>query len=436
MMLGVVWGVVSVAWFFAVHRYLPQPFTYDTNNTFWDYVIPAYWAHRSGAYDVWNSIYPPISFVFLRIFSLDRCYVNPSENTGSAESYSTLAHCDWVAQATIVGLYLLNVVLTYRALKQADPTTALPRGVAIALGLPLLFALERGNLILVCYTFFVLGYSRLIRTAWVRWVCMAISINFKPYMVLTILPLAARRRWRWLEGCGIMAVLVYLVSLTAFGAGTPAQLIGNQLNWVQQTAGDDWWSIYASTTLMSFRHAILGDYPLLVFVGSKYLEAFALWTPIIIKLGQAGVVLAMITAWLRSGAASTAKLGALGISLVLTSTNPGGYVTMFLIFLVFLEPWRGFATGTAIVSAYLLLIPRDYILIGVREIGQPSWLGNSYVSTDFGISVGQLARPSLILVIQFALIASVMFTAVRQAAQYRAAQLPLAEPDAMVEAAT
>jgi hypothetical protein len=289
------------------------------------------------------------------------------------------------------------------------------RTAAIACGLPMLFAVERGNLILVCYTFLILGYSRLLRSGWAKMLCMAIAINFKPYMVSTVLPLAAKKRWRFIEGCGLLSVFVYLITLALNNDGTPVQLIRNQIEWMRVTSIDDWWSIYYSTTLTSFYHAIKGDYPLLIFIDSRWLESYVLFVPLAIRLGQLGVLAAFFTAWLRPGAASAPVLGALGLTLVLTTTNPGGYVMLYLIFLVFLERWKDTPTGIAISCSYLLSIAYDYMLIGYRNIHQPSWLGNDFVATDFGISVGHLVRPTLVLVIQYALVASIFFTALRQA---------------------
>ena len=71
--------VASFGWTALVfHRtgYLPQPFVFDTNDTFMDWFNTAYWAHHPGAYDIWQSIYPPLSFVFLKLVGLPGCYLD------------------------------------------------------------------------------------------------------------------------------------------------------------------------------------------------------------------------------------------------------------------------------------------------------------------------------------------------------------------------
>jgi hypothetical protein len=93
--------LASVGWviaFFMVHHYLPQPFVFDTFDTFMDWFNTAEYAHQPGAYDIWHSIYLPLSFVFLRIFTLNECYGGPFN----------ARNCDWLGQASILTLYAIN----------------------------------------------------------------------------------------------------------------------------------------------------------------------------------------------------------------------------------------------------------------------------------------------------------------------------------------
>jgi hypothetical protein len=398
-------AVARVIQFFFVWHYLPQPFVYDSNGTFMDWINPAYWAHHPGAFDVWHAVYPPLSFVFLKIFSIGSCY----QNDDNIAAWT----CDWWARTAILGFYALNAVITFKCYRKSDRRTAVLRTVALMLGLPMLYALERGNLILPCFTFFALGYGRVFRFAWLRWLSVAMTINFKPYLLFAALPLAARKRWRWLEGCGLAAVLVYLVTYAVIGSGSPMELLDNQKLWLYSTGFDYWWNIYYTTSYAPFLTAIQSEYPVLSFVGSRLLEGVLWWVPLLIKIGQIGVVASMVAAWFRPAAAPMYRMAALGLSLVLTASNPSGYTEVFIVFLVFFEPWRGAARVTALVAAYLISIPFDHIIFGVIGFMEPSLLGNRLVSTDFGLSVGQLVRPGLLLVIQYALVAATLIDAAR-----------------------
>ncbi|WP_210766652.1 hypothetical protein [Caenibius tardaugens] len=202
-------SAVCTVLFFRLTGYLPQPFVFDTNDTFMDWFNTAYWANNQGIYDVWRSIYPPLSFAFLDMFSLQGCYL---------QSPFHARDCDWLARATIMGCYVLNVVLAWRCFHRMDQHTATMRGLAFGLGLPLLFTLERGNLILVALPFFMIAHGPLIRSGPWRWLSAAVTINFKPYLVMPVLALAVQRDWRRLELAGIATIALYLVTLALVGA--------------------------------------------------------------------------------------------------------------------------------------------------------------------------------------------------------------------------
>src|SRR5471030_3119130 len=162
-------------WRFRKIGYLPQPFLYDLNYPLMGLYDTAYWANHSGVYDLGKSIYPPLSFVFLRLVTIHRCY---------GMSAFGGRDCDWLVRWVILGFYVLNSGLVYRCFRQLDPHTALQRAVAMCLGLPMLYALECGNLIIVGFTFFLLGYGGLVRSAPLRWAALGLSINFKPYLLV------------------------------------------------------------------------------------------------------------------------------------------------------------------------------------------------------------------------------------------------------------
>ena len=412
----------DVVWRFFHGGYLPQPFIYGTDGTFADWFDVAYWAHHPGAYDVWGSVYPPLSFAFLRLFSIGSCYDSPSSDARG---------CDWVGDWMILIIYALGGFLAFRSLRLTDRRTALPRALALWLGLPMIYALERGNLILLCFVFFVLGYGRGVRSAWLRWISVAATINLKPYLLFAALPLAARRRWRWLEGVGLATAVVYLVSLAIVGSGTPLQLVNNQFAWSTFVSDQYWWNIFYSTSYGPLLNAAHAPYPLLLFIGSRGLELSTALATLAVRLGQAGVLAAMIGAWALKTPTPNYRLSALGLSFILTTTNPGGYTEGFLLFLVFQERWCGPATGAALVAAYLLSIPYDHIVVPIFGYDQNSWLSGRYIETVFGLSAGQFLRPGLMLVIEYALIAATL-TDTHRAVRGRAGQPPRVSPVAAV----
>ena len=174
LLLLIVIGLGDTASVFIRDGFFPPPASYDTMDNFMDWFNTSYWANNPGAYDVWGTIYPPLAFVFLKIFSLHACYYD-----GPFFGRS----CDWLGTATLFGFYIANIMIVFKCYRLHERRTALARCAALCFGLPMLFAVDRGNLIVPCFTCFALGHGRLLRSARLRWLAVALSINFKPYLL-------------------------------------------------------------------------------------------------------------------------------------------------------------------------------------------------------------------------------------------------------------
>src|SRR5690606_12523891 len=109
--------LVYAAWFFDQKGYLPQPFFYEPSDTFLDWFNTAYWSRDPGAYDSWRTIYPPLTFVVIRLLGIDRCYVS-NEGLPSRD-------CDWVGIVAILAIFVVNVVLCWLTFRKIDRRTAL-----------------------------------------------------------------------------------------------------------------------------------------------------------------------------------------------------------------------------------------------------------------------------------------------------------------------
>lgn len=374
--------------------YLPQPFVFDTNDTFMDWFNTAYWANNRGIYDVWRSIYPPLSFVFLDATSLPGCYL---------QSSFYARDCDWLARSTIYAFYVIDVVLAWICFRRLDRRTAPMRTVAIALGLPTLFTLERGNLILVAFAFFMIAHGPVTASKPWRWFAAAVTINFKPYLVLPMFAYALKRDWRTLEMAGIATVALYLITLALVGSGTPAELASNTANWVVFQGGQVWNEVNYSTSyapLLMFRTL---DIPLLQFVPSRLIETIELLVPIVIRSGHLLALAAFAATWLQPKALPAHRIAAILLGAYLVTQSPGGYTQLFLIFLVLLEPWKGAGPVTAIACAYLLCLVGDWPLATVLDVTGTSWLGERTVTASFGLTAGHFIRPGLIVIMVGAL---------------------------------
>lgn len=389
--------VASSAWtlrFFLEFGYLPQPFVFDTNDTFMDWFNTAYWANNPGIYNVWRSIYPPLSFVFLDATSLPGCYLHNS---------FTARDCDWLGRGTIYIFYVIDVVLAWVCFRRLDRRTAPMRTIAIALGLPMLFTIERGNLILVAFAFFMIAHGPVTSSKPWRWFAAAVTINFKPYLVLPMLAHAVKRDWRTLEVAGIATIALYLVTLALVGSGTPMELAANTANWVVFQGGQVWNEVNYSTSyapLLMFRTL---DIPLLQFVPSRLIETIEFLVPIVIRSSQLVALAALAAAWLQPRALPTHRIAAILLGAYLVTQSPGGYTQLFLLFLVLMETWKGAGPIAAIVCAYLLCLVGDWPLATVLDVTSASWLGERTVTASFGLTAGHFIRPGLIVIMLWAL---------------------------------
>lgn len=389
--------LASFGWtlkFFLDFGYLPQPFIFDTNDTHMDWFNTAYWANNSGIYDVWRSIYPPLSFAFLDVTSLPGCYLHSPFHARD---------CDWLARATIYIFYAIDVLLAWVCFRRLDRATAPMRTIAIALGLPLLFTVERGNLILVAFAFFMIAHGPVTASKPWRSFAAAVTINFKPYLVLPMLAHAVKRDWRPLELAGIATVALYIVTLALVGSGTPMELASNTAHWVVYQGAQVWNEVNYSTSYAPFLMFRKLGLPLLTFVPSRLIETIEFLVPIVIRSTQLVALAALVAAWLQPKALPLHRVSAILFGAYLVTQSPGGYTQLFLLFLVLMEPWKGIGPITAIVTAYLLCLVGDWPLATVLDLTSNSWLGERTVTASFGLTAGHFVRPGLVVLIVWAL---------------------------------
>jgi hypothetical protein len=391
-------ALAYAAWFFRDQGYLPQPFLYDVNAPLVGLYETAFWANNPDPYGVGQNIYPPLTFILIKVMSIHRCYV-----AGVIAGRG----CDWLARDILVGFYLLNIPLVYRAYRQIDPDTALPRALAVCLGLPMLYALECGNVIIMAFTFFVLGCGGFTRSAAPRWLSLALAINFKPYLLVMFLPALVRRRWRWVLGCGLAGGAVYVSTFATLGKGSPAELLRNLGLYAAYVAHRRWSDVYYATSFLPLTRFLSSDFAFLGFPSARDGEGWVIALTGLMRCVQLGVAACIIASLWRPRGVNSRRFTAMVLALILTTMTTGqsGYVQIFLFFLIFFEPWRGPTRIVILVSTYLLCIPADYALMPVIHAVAQSYLGGRSVQASFGVSVGQIVRPAVLLIVQFGLIA-------------------------------
>lgn len=393
--LAVVGSLVHITKFFLSRGFLPQPFVFDANDTFMDWFNTAYWAHNGHAYDIWKTIYTPLSFVFLKLFGTSSCYQNAPYDARD---------CDVLGIVSVLASYLACAVVAGVAFYRNDRRTALFRTISFGLGLPLLYALERGNLIMVGFVFFALIFGNLVRSTAGIAVCAAIAINFKNYLLFPMFAYAVKRDWRRLEVAGLATIFLYLVTIAIYGSGTPIELANNLQAWFIGVASNIWDQVYYSTSYTPFLAFDNFSYPIRDFVEQRTLDAVKTTIEIVIPLSRGICLLVLLGSWLYPNALTKHRVGFFALMQSFVAQSPGGYGMILMTFLVFLEPWnKEWGTRVAIVCAYVLSIPNDWVLGNFYTYERSVWLSGRIADTAFGLSVGALARPAIILVLVWAL---------------------------------
>ena len=392
--------LIRAGWNLYTYGYLPQPFFYEPSDTWMDWFNTAYWARDPGAYDVWGTIYPPLSFVVIRLFGIDACYARSSLTS----TLLTIRDCDWVGIAAMHAIFALNVALIALTFRKIDPRTALPRTIALAFGMPMLFALERGNILLLTFSSFLLAFGPLLHSARLRWLFAGLAINFKVYLLGAIIALLLKRRWKWVEGALLATVLVYGLSYLLLGSGTPVEIIQNITRYAGGFQAGQVLDIWYSITYLPLISLLEGAaFPVSSAVGSELADWGLLILPALIRTGQLLIALAALATWLRPEVVPTHRAIFLGLAMALISSEAGGYTQILIVMLVFMERWRGIARPLAIVLCYVLCLPADIIVGSVPPFVRDSYLAGRAVEIHTGVGLGVFLRPGILIAIAIAL---------------------------------
>jgi hypothetical protein len=197
-------GFSFCLWFLIQHGYLPV-FTQNKFDSFMDFFQPLYWSDNDGRYTVWTSIYPPLNFIFLKLVKLT--FLGSANFPGSFE----LRASAFPVVLFILLSYLLAPIIVLRTKLWRSFTGAekILLYFIMILSTPMLFALERGNLIIYALIFlpFVLSSAGMIRVF-----CIAVLINLKPYMVLLIFFYLVRRNWKYFWLCTLLSGMLFVLA--------------------------------------------------------------------------------------------------------------------------------------------------------------------------------------------------------------------------------
>src|SRR3989338_5513952 len=393
-------GFFYYVYYLMVNGYLTSPFVYDKSNTFMDLFNILYWANDDGRYTDWSSVYPPLSFLILRLIS----FVFAGGGHGTAAAMRD--NFPLVAGFFLIYLAVPAVVLKTKLWQGLPTNEKILIYFAIIVSTPMLFALERGNIIMLCPVLLALVLSRI---GFVRCLCIALLINIKPYFALLIIYYIARKNWKGFATSVVLSGLIFVFS---------GFVLYNHF-------------LVFFETLLGFSHSkgMFSFKDVIALPSSISAFSYALKNPEGASIASGLLTTGLSTSFFTTGLSTiiayiieAAKWIVIAISLATLFTKSmvmrdAEIFTLLVVAITNLGVWVG---GYSLIS-YIVLIPvfinlrenwlyisllsviampLDIIPITTNFIGQQySYLSNSYVDVQWSLGLGSVIRPIANLVL-------------------------------------
>lgn len=345
-----------------------------------------YWSYDDGRYTDWGSVYPPLNFVILRfvdfLFS-GVGYGSPEFMRDNSQSVMMLVGFIYFTTPAIL--------LKMSYWRQFSIHEKILIYFLIILSAPMLFALERGNLILLSPIFLAIAIGKI---GVARSISIAVLVNIKPYFAILFIYYIARRNWRGLITCLIGSGVIFAIS--------GLWLDNNFLNFFENLFNfSKDVEIFSLREVMSFPSSISAFSYMLNNPGgaayaSSFFDPFSIeFISNLINLVKWVVLTTAIAVLImRSWEMRDSEILTL---IILFISNLGVWVGGYtLIFYVVLVPIliNLKAKRIYIILISMLAIPLDFIALEGASIGgQYSYLTDSYNDIQWTLGLGSIVRP-------------------------------------------
>ena len=383
---------------FAENGYLPSPFVYDKADTFMDFFHTMYWADEPGRYTDWGSVYPPLNFLFLKgarwlLFG----QLHESDAFALRDSAKPLIPYI-VAAFAASGLFVFRRDL-WRGFTIVQTALVF---VTFLLSLPLLFTIERGNLIIFATGFFALALAK---PGAMRAFAIGMLINIKPYFALYLVAFAISQRPKELVSCTMMAGAIFLIS----GIVLDQHFLEFLQNLFQFSQDQNLFSprevLALPSSVSAFTH-VLRMY--LYSGGNLSVAGFDIGS--IMTLVESIKWLAIFAAFLSLGLGGhripiETTLAATTIAITNLGIWVGGY--SFILYVCLIPIFcRLRYRKIYLAGVFLIFMPIDVITLISENLGSRyAYLSDALVSVDFQVSLAAFLRPvvnfGLLLIISF-----------------------------------
>lgn len=393
-------AVIYYTCFLYQNSYLPEPFIFDKGDTLMDFYNPLYWSADDGRYNVWGSIYPPLNFVVLSIIRI--VFIGTGNLPGP---FNIREQNNLLSILFVFSAFATCYVIIFSRLFVS--VTNKQKGllfIGIALSPPFLFAVERGNLVLLALPLLALI---LLTRDWKRSLCIALIINLKPYFVLLLLVYLIKGRLEWFIMTAALAGAIFVFT----GLIVDPQFLSFLTNSagfqsvMDATHPGNFMSMAASIDVL--RYAL--DYWFATGIDFSGFESDIVALSSILKILLIVIVLvAIAVSFLAGRSISYAELFLMVVLISINSTlYVGGYSLIFLV--PFLPTiWNLRLASFALVFVAIIFIPLDWIpVLTARNWEVGSFLAGHPVTVLEVIGIGAFVRPLadlallVVLVVEF-----------------------------------
>lgn len=363
-----------------VDGYLPSPFVADKNDTLMDFYNPLFWTIKNEFYSTFDSVYPPINYFLLKILSFGIPVGEVNNAFQLRQAYPWLGIIITVFYIVIVGLCVVM-----GAWQKIKINKFLIFAVS-ALSVPVLFGLERGNLIFVALLF--LGLYLNSSNPWTKCFYFGLLVNIKPYFIVLLLQYI--NIYQYDKNTLIRMILSSLIIFFGFSFFADLSLYNFISNYI---------SFSKNTTLspegvVSLPHSIAAMSFIKAFIKFEGQSSYTFWFSCL-KVANYLTVIALLYLSIIKKLSPVELLIACFLILTNALISTGGYIlAIYIVLIPYLlvnEEYKKFIF-------YILVIyclPVDWFsLINLNFAYVESYLGNREIQNpDLKLSVGSLIRP-------------------------------------------
>ena len=375
-------NVAYYAYYLSNHGYLPSPFILDKNDTFMDFYNPLYWVIKDGFYTSFNSVYPALNYFFLKVFAL----AIPSDQVFNPFQLRN----DFPILGKIISfIYILIILLVVNigAWRKVDFGHKGLIFLACVLSVPVLFGIERGNLIFLALLFLALYLNA--SNPWLKAIFLGLLINVRPYFAILLIQYLNIHQFNKVELIRSILITAAIFFVSGFFAG---------INFI------DFFKAYLSfsknTTLsvegvVALPHSIAALSTIKALISFGEGSRYTFWFSLLKVINYVSVLILLCTVLLKK----TTPLELLTASIIILtnfSISTGGYILIIYIVLI---PYLLQSKEYKKLLFFILLIyalPVDWInFIELNNSYIKSYLGgNIYINNPgFFLSIGSIIRP-------------------------------------------